>query len=140
MLRHYITLAVRNLWRKKIHAAINIFGLATGVSACLVIYLIVTFELSYNQDIPGYERIYRIHSQFSGSFTGLNRGAPTAVAPFISENFKDIEATALFFGFSSKVQIPTPSELKIWSASKQYVWLTRVISKSSVFIRGWRVL
>lgn len=112
MLRHYITLAVRNLWRKKIHAAINIFGLATGVSACLVIYLIVTFELSYNQDIPGYERIYRIHSQFSGSFTGLNRGAPTAVAPFISENFKDIEATALFFGFSSKVQIPTPSELK----------------------------
>lgn len=112
MLRHYITLAVRNLWRKKVHAAINIFGLATGVSACLVIYLIVTFELSYNQDIPGYERIYRIHSQFSGSFTGLNRGAPTAVAPFISENFKDIEATALFFGFSSKVQIPTPSELK----------------------------
>lgn len=112
MLRHYITLAVRNLWRKKIHAAINIFGLATGVSACLVIYLIVTFELSYNQDILGYERIYRIHSQFSGSFTGLNRGAPTAVAPFISENFKDTEATALFFGFSSKVQIPTPSELK----------------------------
>lgn len=112
MLHHYFTLAFRNLWRKKIHASINIIGLATGVGACLVIYLIVTFELSFNKDIPGYNNIYRIHSQFTGSFTGLNRGAPTAVAPFINENFKGMEATALFFGFASKVQIPTSTELK----------------------------
>lgn len=112
MLHHYLTLAFRNLWRKKIHTAINIIGLATGVSACLVIYLIVTFELSYNKDIPDYNNIYRIHSQFTGSFIGLNRGAPTAIAPFIRENFKGIESTALFFGFSSKVEIPTPDELK----------------------------
>ena len=97
---------------QKIHTAINIIGLATGVSACLVIYLIVTFELSYNKDIPDYNNIYRIHSQFTGSFIGLNRGAPTAIAPFIRENFKGIESTALFFGFSSKVEIPTPDELK----------------------------
>jgi putative ABC transport system permease protein len=87
MLHHYLTLAFRNLWRKKIHAAINIVGLATGVSACLIIYLIVTFELSYNKDIPGYNNIYRIHSQFSGSFAGLNRGAPTAIAPLHTRKF-----------------------------------------------------
>jgi putative ABC transport system permease protein len=118
MLHHYLTLAFRNLWRKKIHAAINIVGLATGVSACLIIYLIVTFELSYNKDIPGYNNIYRIHSQFSGSFAGLNRGVPTATAPYIRENFKGIEGTALFFCFGSKVQIPTADELKNFDQQK----------------------
>jgi putative ABC transport system permease protein len=32
--------------------------------------------------------------------------------PYIRENFKGIESTALFFCFSSKVQIPTADELK----------------------------
>jgi putative ABC transport system permease protein len=49
MLKHYITLAFRNLWRNKFHSAINIFGLAIGISACLVIFLLVRFELSYNK-------------------------------------------------------------------------------------------
>lgn len=112
MLRNYFTIAIRTLLRNKFHSTINITGLAIGISACLIIYLIVSFELSFNKGINDYDRIYRIHSQFTGTFSGLNRGAPTAIAPYIRSNFSGVQDVALFFCFGSKVDIPTPTELK----------------------------
>jgi hypothetical protein len=88
MIRNYFTIAYRTLWRNKFHSIINITGLAIGISACLIIYLIVNFELSFNKGISNYDRIYRIHSKFSGTFSGLNRGAPTAVAPYVGQIFQ----------------------------------------------------
>ncbi|MBS1506554.1 MAG: ABC transporter permease [Bacteroidetes bacterium] len=112
MWRHHFLLAIRTLWRNKFHTAINVAGLSIGVGACLVIYLIVSFELSYNKEIPGYDRIYRVHSKFNGNFVGLNRGAPTAVAPYLAEHFKGVENAALFFTYSADVQIPSASVKK----------------------------
>jgi len=104
MFKHYLTISFRNLWRNKFHSAINIFGLAIGISACLVIFLIVRFELSYNKGFTGYQHIYRIHSSFSGMFSGLNRGVPTATAPYIKENFKGVAAVAHFHTYSAAVK------------------------------------
>ncbi len=112
MIRHYVIFAFRNLWRNKFHSFINILGLAIGVSACLVIYLIVSYELSFNTKIPDGDRIHRVHSKFTGSYSGLNRGAPTAIAPYIKDNFKGVENVSLFFVFTSKVEIPLSGERK----------------------------
>ncbi len=112
MIRNYFTVAFRTLLRNKFHSTINITGLAIGISACLIIYLIVSFELSFNHGITDYDRLYRIHSKFTGTFSGLNRGAPTAIAPYIRNNFSGVEQVALFFCFSSKVEIPTATESK----------------------------
>lgn len=112
MIKNYIKVAFRSLLRNKFHAAINVTGLAIGVSACLIIYLIVSFELSFNKDIKDYDRIYRIHSQFTGTFSGLNRGAPTAVAAYVRDNFKGVESATLFFGFGSDVIVPTKGDDK----------------------------
>jgi ABC-type antimicrobial peptide transport system permease subunit len=112
MIRNYLTVAFRTLLRNKFHSAINITGLAIGISACLIIYLIVNFELSFNKGIADYDRIYRIHSKFTGTFSGLNRGAPTAIAPYIRNNFSGVEQVALFFCFGSKVEIPTTTKSK----------------------------
>jgi hypothetical protein len=51
MLRNYFKIAWRNLLRNKVTGIINILGLAFGISACLVIYLVVRFELSYEKGI-----------------------------------------------------------------------------------------
>lgn len=107
MINHYFTLALRNIWKKKFHSAINVFGLAVGISACLVIYLIVNFELSFNKGIADYDRIYRIHSSYTGTFVGLNRGVPTAVPTYVKENFKGIDASTHFQTYSGKVLILT---------------------------------
>ena len=48
MLRNYLIIAIRNLLKRKLYSFINIFGLAIGVSVCLVILKYVDFELSYD--------------------------------------------------------------------------------------------
>lgn len=106
MLKNFLTIAWRSLMRNKLHSFINVTGLAIGVSACMVIYLIVDFELSFNKQHEGYEQIYRIHSQFSGVYAGLNRGTPTAVAGKIKDEFKGVETLTSFQIFTSKVEIP----------------------------------
>ncbi len=61
MLRNYFTLAFRNLRKRPTFSIINIFGLALGVSACLVILHYMDFETSYDKFNVNAASIYRVH-------------------------------------------------------------------------------
>jgi putative ABC transport system permease protein len=58
MLSNYLAAAVRNLLRNRTHAAINLFGLAVGFAAALLIVLFVRDEYSYDRFFPGYRDVY----------------------------------------------------------------------------------
>lgn len=60
MFKTYITIAFRSLWRNRIFSLINLSGLALGMSACLLIFLYVRFELSYDAFHSKGDRIYRL--------------------------------------------------------------------------------
>lgn len=112
MLTNLLTITWRNFKRNKFNTFINVTGLTIGLSTCLVIFLIVRFELSFNKGFTEYESIYRVHSSFSGIFSGLNRGVPTAVGPTIRDQFTGVESVASFILFSSGVDIPSGNEVK----------------------------
>ena len=76
MLQNYLKIALRNLLRNKVYSFINVLGLAIGVSACLVIFLLVSFELSFDNFHPDRERIYRITSGFRNPDGTTNPGIP----------------------------------------------------------------
>jgi len=48
MIKTYLKVAFRNLWRQRIFSFINIMGLAVGMTACFLIFLYVHFELNYD--------------------------------------------------------------------------------------------
>jgi predicted permease len=106
MLKNYLTIAFRNLQRNKLYAALNIFGLAIGISACLVIYLMVSFELSFDTTIPEQERIYRVYSQFSGTLEATNSGVPSAFHSHVQDQYTGIEASAAFHTLFAQVSLP----------------------------------
>ena len=60
MLKNYLKVALRNLWKSKGFSAINIIGLAAGLGVCLLIVLYVIDELSYDKYNLKADRIYRI--------------------------------------------------------------------------------
>lgn len=64
MLRNYLAVALRNLVAHKLHAVINLGGLAVGLAACLLILLFVRDELSYERWLPKSDRIAAIESTF----------------------------------------------------------------------------
>ena len=60
MFQNYITTALRNIFKTKGFSLINITGLAIGMAACLLIFLFVQDELSYDAYHEKADRIYRI--------------------------------------------------------------------------------
>ncbi|HEY4324910.1 MAG TPA: ABC transporter permease [Mucilaginibacter sp.] len=60
MIKNYIKTAWRNLVRNKSYAAINIVGLAIGIAACLLIFLVIHFETSFDNFHTKQDQIYRI--------------------------------------------------------------------------------
>ena len=61
MLRNYLKIAWRNLLRNKGYSAINIGGLAVGMTVALLIGLWVYDELSFNKAFPNYDRLTQAH-------------------------------------------------------------------------------
>ncbi|HEY4336404.1 MAG TPA: ABC transporter permease, partial [Puia sp.] len=60
MLRNYLRIAFRNLWRHKGFSLLNIVGLTVGMVAFFLIFLYIRFELSYDRLYSKADRIYRI--------------------------------------------------------------------------------
>ena len=60
MFKNYITIACRNLLRKKGYSLINISGLTIGIASCILIVLFVSSELSYDRYHEKSDRIYRV--------------------------------------------------------------------------------
>ncbi len=65
MLKNYFKTSFRSLWRNRLFTALNIFGLAIGISACWMVYSIIRYEFSYDKNLSGKESIYRIVSSYT---------------------------------------------------------------------------
>ncbi|MGC9341099.1 MAG: ABC transporter permease, partial [Bacteroidales bacterium] len=72
MLKNYLVIAIRNLFRHKGYSIINILGLAIGLMACLFIVLYIYDEFKYDRHHSKGEDIYRLiveyKDQNGGSF------------------------------------------------------------------------
>ena len=84
MWRNYLTVGIRALAKNKTYAFINIFGLALGLAACLMILLFVRYELSYDKDLPGASQAF----QFQSYFTDPDAGEVQKIqmAPYVSKD------------------------------------------------------
>lgn len=60
MIKNYLKIAFRNLFRNKFYSLLNISGLAIGIACCLLIVLFVTDELSYDRYYENSDSTYRL--------------------------------------------------------------------------------
>lgn len=61
MFRNYIKIAFRNISKRKLYSFINAFGLSIGIAFCILIYLFINDEKSFDQFHTNKDRIYRLH-------------------------------------------------------------------------------
>ena len=103
MFRNYFTTAFRHLLRNKLYSLINILGLAIGLAACLLIFLFVRYETSYDNWLPNAENIYRVNYFGSiGDRTIACGCIPGVVKAHMDERFPEIEQSTRFY-FSTPV-------------------------------------
>jgi putative ABC transport system permease protein len=92
MLRSYLVVALRNLWRHRGYSLINIFGLAIGLASSIFIILYVANELTYDRFHDKADRIYRVW--ISGSMPATEmRHAVTAppMAEAMLNDYPEVE-------------------------------------------------
>jgi putative ABC transport system permease protein len=66
MLKNYFKMALRTFAKNKITTAINVLGLSIGISAALIIFMVIQYDFSFDKYEPGRENIYRIVSDGDG--------------------------------------------------------------------------
>lgn len=92
MFKNYFKAGVRNLGKNKLYSFINILGLTTGLTACLLIGIYIMQELSYDKFNTDVNRIVRVTMEYSNAGTVNNTATTgTKVGPQFKRIFPSVE-------------------------------------------------
>lgn len=97
MIKSYLTLALRNFLRNRTYTLINVLGLSIGITSCIVIFLMITNDLSFDKFHTKYDHIYRVVLDTkSGSGVEKNTTTPYPFADAFRNDFSDIPLMTQF--------------------------------------------
>ena len=106
MLKNYLKIAFRYLMRYKTYTAINILGLAVGITCCILIMLFVRSELSYDRFNKKANRIYRVWQdekfqgqEFKNTVTSIPMG------PAMQSSFPEVESMCRVYAFNTLIKV-----------------------------------
>ncbi|MBL4678891.1 MAG: ABC transporter permease [Mucilaginibacter sp.] len=100
MFRNYFKIAWRNLKRNKGYAAINITGLAVGIAVCMMIFIIIQYQTSFDNFHTKKDRIYRVLTEYYHAETGTVSYGKDVAFPIpkgLKAEFPQIEQVAPIF-------------------------------------------
>ena len=100
MFRNYFKIAWRNLTRNKSYAVINITGLAVGIAVCMVIFIIIQFQTSFDNFHAKKDRTYRMLTEFryaDGGNISYKTAIPFPMPVGLKASFPQIEQVAPIF-------------------------------------------
>lgn len=99
MLKNNLKTAFRGFYRNKAFTAINVLGLSIGISASLVIFLMVLYDYSFDKWEPQVNNIYELTSKYPDFYSPA---VPTPAVEFIKKQIPGIETTSYFLDFPAK--------------------------------------
>lgn len=93
MFKSYFTIAWRNLLKRKSFSLVNIFGLATGIAACLLIFIYIRHELTFDQYNKKANRIARITATLHAPESDISVApTPALLAPTLQKEYPEVQA------------------------------------------------
>ncbi|RMD63593.1 ABC transporter permease [Candidatus Parcubacteria bacterium] len=92
MFKNYLKIAFRNLVKYKGHAFINLVGLSTGITVCLLVYLFVRHEWTFDRFNKNAHRIYRViqHERKSTRSAHSFAETPVPLGPTLKQHHPEI--------------------------------------------------
>ena len=98
MLKNHLKTGLRSIWRHKAYSTLNILGLAVGLAVCILIFLWVQDELSYDRFHTKAHRIFRVieHEDLtSGEILSYTQQSPE-LAAVLKADYPEIEESVRF--------------------------------------------
>lgn len=113
MIRNYLKVAIRSIFRNKLTAFINIAGLALAMMCCVLIYLFVVDELSYDRYHTKADRTYRVTRNFLSKDGVPNlhlANVAPPIGPLLKNDFGEIEVMARTINYSLNISLEQNGE------------------------------
>jgi putative ABC transport system permease protein len=106
MFKNYFKTAFRSFKRNKSYTLINTLGLSVGIAACLLIFLVVQFESSFDNFHPKKDSIYRVGTEFHNQ-DGVSYSAGVAfpVATALRIDFPQIKEVASVYQQGGEITV-----------------------------------
>jgi len=106
MLRNYIIISLRYLWKNFLFVGINILGLAVALALCLTAYLNNKYDMDWNKTHTNYEDIYKINITREIQDRQQEYGiTPFALAPTMKQNISGVEEITRYTKSYSPVKV-----------------------------------
>jgi len=97
MIRNYFILTVRNFIRNRSYTLINVLGLSIGITSCIILFLLIRYELSFDKFHGKGNRIFRVvHDQENASGTDYGEVTPYPFAAAFRNDFPEIPLVTQF--------------------------------------------
>ncbi|HXB96127.1 MAG TPA: ABC transporter permease [Puia sp.] len=105
MLKNYLTIAWRNLWKNPTFTLLNLGGLTISLTACLLIFFWVMRELSFDTAGSHADRVYRVGLTLQVKAQPDKSFAETAgpLAPVLVKDFPQIEKAVRMAGYNARI-------------------------------------
>jgi len=106
MFKNYFKTAFRNLKRNKTYAFINTLGLTVGIASCLLLFLVIRFESSFDNFHPKKNSIYRVGTEFHNQDgISYSENVSFPVAGGIRIDFPQIPEVAAIFNSGGQITV-----------------------------------
>lgn len=100
MFRSYFLIAFRNLKRSWGYAFLNVLGLTLGIASCLILFLVVRNELTFD-NYKKADRIYRV----TWNAIDFNSNISLAVAPKMRAGFPELQVSQVMYSQEAMIKI-----------------------------------
>ncbi len=90
---NYLKTAINSLLKSRFYSLVNIIGLATGITVCLLIFIYIINELSYESFQKKRKDIYRVTLEWGSEGSKMKfAGSMPALAPAINSQLPEADA------------------------------------------------
>jgi putative ABC transport system permease protein len=115
MFTNFLKVTLRNLYREKMYAIINIFGLSLAIACCIILGLYLRSELTYDRHNIKYKQIFRIVNEFNIN-NKLDTFAVTSVSlgPLLVEDYPEIKGFVRFMGGYEEILLKHDDKAFYW--------------------------
>jgi len=95
MFKLNLKIALRNLWKHKGYTLINVLGLSIGMASCILIFLFIRYQLTFDKDFKNGDRIYRFVTDWKyNSFDDYSQGVPIPLSAAARNEIPGLEKVA----------------------------------------------
>lgn len=100
MLKNYFKTAFRSLTRNRNYTIINIAGLAVGIAVCMMIFIIIQFQTSFDNFHEKKDRIFRVLTEYhpaDAATVSYGKDVPFPMPMGLKTTFPQLEQVAPIF-------------------------------------------